>query len=48
MSLIFWAAARLGHLLHEILIGFVSFGTAAALFASAIGVAIWIVLSMTR
>jgi hypothetical protein len=48
MSVIFWAAARLGHLLHEVLIGFVSFGTAAALFASVIGVAIWIVLSVTR
>jgi hypothetical protein len=48
MSVIFWAAARLGHLLHEVLIGIVSFGTAAALFASVIGVAIWVVLSVTR
>jgi len=47
MSVIFWAAARLGHLLHEVLIGFVSFGTAAALFASVVGGAIWIVLSAT-
>ena len=48
MLVIFWAAPRLGHLLHEVLIGFVSFGTAAALFASVIGVAIWIVLSVRR
>lgn len=38
----------MGHLIHEILMGFITFGGVAVLFASFVGLAIWIVRELAR
>jgi hypothetical protein len=48
MSTIYSAVQWLGHLIHELLLGFLSFGSIAVLFASIIGVVIWIVREFAR
>jgi hypothetical protein len=45
-----WAGAvgSMGHLIFEILMGFISFGGVAILFASLVGLAIWILRRLLR
>jgi hypothetical protein len=43
-----WVLSSLGHLIFEITMGFIAFGSVAALFASLIGFAVWIVRELFR
>jgi hypothetical protein len=38
----------IGHLIYELAMGFISFGSVAVLFASLIGLVIWIVSDLAR
>jgi hypothetical protein len=43
-----WVLSSLGHLIFEITMGFIAFGSVAALFASLIGLVVWIVGEVMR
>jgi hypothetical protein len=43
-----WIVSSLGHLIFEITMGFIAFGSVVALFASLIGLAIWILRELIR
>lgn len=43
-----WVLSSLGHVIFEIAMGFIAFGSVAALFASLIGLAVWIVNELVR
>jgi hypothetical protein len=48
MSSIYGAVGWLAHLIHQIFIGFLSFGSVAVLLASIIGVAMWLLRELGR
>ena len=43
-----WVVILLGHLIFEIMMGFIAFGGVAALFASLIVLAVWILRELMR
>jgi hypothetical protein len=43
-----WILSSLGHLIFEVTMGFIAFGGVAALFASLIGLVVWIVRELMR
>jgi hypothetical protein len=43
-----WVVILLGHLIFEIMMGFIAFGGVAALFASLIGFAAWVLRELIR
>jgi hypothetical protein len=45
----FWeAAGYVGHLIYDVGMGFISFGSVVVLFASVIGLAVWILVEIAR
>jgi hypothetical protein len=43
-----WVVSSLGHLIFEITMGFIAFGSVVAMFAGLIGFAVWIVRELIR
>jgi cbb3-type cytochrome oxidase subunit 3 len=43
-----WVVSSLGHLIFEIMMGFIAFGSVVALFACLIGLVVWILRELMR